>query len=87
MARGLRTTPCLFPRTRIVRLRIRDCDPRSLDWAEEARGRATGLVLTQPDGSLSASRAVLRCNRIQLDAMRSRVNQPGFLLRKSASSS
>ena len=60
-------------------LAIRVCDPRFVDWVGEARGRATGLVLTQPDGSLSASRAVLRCNRIQLDAMRDRANQPGFL--------
>src|SRR5260370_39435825 len=26
------------------------------DWVEEARSRATGLVLTQPDGSLYTSR-------------------------------
>lgn len=52
---------------------------RPVDWVEEARSRATGLVLTQPDGSLSSSRAGLRCNRIQLDAMRNRANQPGFL--------
>src|SRR4029077_521781 len=32
------------------------CDPRSVDWVEEARSRATGLVLTQPDGTLGASR-------------------------------
>lgn len=49
-------------------------------WFEGARSRVSGLVLTQPDGSLSASRAGLRCNRIQLDAMRNRANQPGFLL-------
>jgi hypothetical protein len=57
-----------------MRFSIRDL------WTGEegARSRATGLVLTQPDGSLSASRAVLRCNRIQLDAMRNRANQPGF---------
>src|SRR5713101_8088482 len=46
---------CLFPRFRIVssdlRLRSAICD-----WVEEARSRATGLVLTQPDGSLNTSR-------------------------------
>src|ERR1039458_453559 len=56
MACGLQPRPCLFPRFRIVTLRIRACDPRSVDWVEEARSLATGLVLTQPDGSLSTSR-------------------------------
>jgi hypothetical protein len=31
-------------------------DPRSVDGAEAAQSRATGLVLTQPDGSFSTSR-------------------------------
>jgi hypothetical protein len=76
MACGLHLGVCLFssPSGSEMRFSIRDL------WTGEegARSRATGLVLTQPDGSLSASRAVLRCNRIQLDAKRNRANQPGF---------
>jgi hypothetical protein len=78
MACGLHLGVCLFssPSGSEMRFSIRDL------WTGEegARSRATGLVLTQPDGSLSASRAVLRCNRIQLDAWKDRANQPGFSL-------
>lgn len=41
--------------------------------------RVTGLVLTQPAEQPQRQCAALRCNRIQLDAMRDRANQPGFL--------
>jgi len=48
------------------------------DWPEAAlSGDRTGPNPAR--GSLSASRAALRCNRIQLDAIGNRANQPGFL--------
>src|SRR5216684_1906112 len=37
-------------------VRICVSDPTICDWVEEARSRATGLVLTQPDGRLYTSR-------------------------------
>jgi hypothetical protein len=48
------------------------------DWPEGATSRATGVALTQPEAASAPVRAALRCNRIQLDAMRNRANQPGF---------
>src|SRR5258708_29370737 len=49
-----------------------------LGLARRSTSRATGVALTQPEAASAPVRAGLRCNRIQLDAMRNRANQPRF---------
>jgi len=68
LAAGLQFSSCLFPRSSHgFRIGMRKHFPGDRTGPNPARGR------------LSASRAALRCNRIQLDARRNRANQPGFL--------
>jgi hypothetical protein len=79
MARGLQMGLRLFPRYRVVTFAARAIAIReSVSGVEGARSRATGLVPTQPDGSLNPSRGGLRCNRIQLDAGQTGPTSPVF---------
>jgi hypothetical protein len=52
-------------------------DGLGLAWRSTNPGNRNGP--NQPQTTSAPVRAVLRCNRIQLDAMRNRANQPGFL--------
>ena len=76
MAAGLQFSSRLFPRSSHgFRIGLRKHIPGDRTGPNPARGR------------LSASRAALRCNRIQLDARRNRANQPGFLFFTTVSAS
>ena len=76
MAADLQFSSRLFPRSSHgFRIGLRKHIPGDRTGPNPARGR------------LSASRAALRCNRIQLDARRNRANQPGFLFFTTVSAS
>jgi|HubBroStandDraft_1064217.scaffolds.fasta_scaffold46017_3 hypothetical protein len=73
LAAGLQFTGCLFLRSSHgFKIGLRKHFPGDRTGPNPARSR------------LSASRAALRCNRIQLDARRNRANQPGFLFGSAA---